>query len=291
MAVLNPGDEVIIPAPYWVSYPEMVKLADGIPVIVMTSEENSFKMTPKEFEQAINSKTKALIMNSPSNPTGSVYTREELEAIGKVACEKDLFIISDEIYEELIYDNKKHVSIASLSEDLKNRTIVVNGMSKAFAMTGWRIGYAASNPEIALLMANIQSQTTSCPNSIAQKASVYALEGSKDSVHKMKEEFEKRRDYMFERINSIKGLSCVKPDGAFYIMMNVSKLFGTKYMHREIRNTLDFSEMLLEKSWVAVVSGEGFGANDFVRLSYATSMDNIKKGMDRIEEFVARILV
>lgn len=291
MAILNPGDEVIIPAPFWVSYPEMVKLADGIPVILYTTEENSFKMTPEQLGKAITSKTKAFILNSPSNPTGSVYSKEELEAIGKVAVEKDLFIISDEIYEELIYDNKKHTSIASFSEELKDRTIVINGLSKAFAMTGWRIGYSASNTQIADLMANIQSQATSNPNSIAQKAAVAALIGSKDCVYSMKSEFEKRRNYMFEKINSINGLSCIKPEGAFYVMMNVSQVFGKKYIDREIRNSYDFSELLLEKASVAAVAGGSFGADEFVRLSYATSMDNIGKGLKRIEEFVNRILL
>jgi aspartate aminotransferase len=291
MAVLNPGDEVLIPAPFWVSYPEMVKIADGVPVILNSKEENSFKFTAQDLRNAVTKKTKAIIINSPSNPTGSVYSKEELMEIGEVATENDLIIISDEIYEELIYDDKKHFSIASFSEDLKNRTIVVNGMSKAYAMTGWRIGYSASNQKIADLIGNIQSQSTSNPNSIAQKAAIAALNGSKDCVYKMKDEFEKRRNYMYEKINKINGVSCIKPDGAFYIMMNVSKLFGKKYIDREINNSNHFSELLLEKSWVAVVAGGSFGAEGYVRISYANSMDNIVKGLDRIEQFIDRILL
>ena len=289
MAVCNPGDEVIVPAPYWVSYPEMIKLADGVPVVLETTEDDDFKITAEKLKKAINPKTKALVLNSPSNPTGMVYSKEELEAIAKVVTDNDLFVISDEIYEELIYDGPPHVSIASLNDKIKDLTIVVNGMSKAYAMTGWRIGYTASNAKIASMMGNVQSHATSNPNSIAQKASLAALEGGKDTVRTMVAEFAKRRDYMFERINSIANVSCLRPTGAFYVMMNVSKLYGKTAYGMPINNSDDFASLLLEKENVALVPGTGFGANLHVRLSYATSLEKIKEGLDRIERFVSAI--
>ncbi|MBA5850438.1 pyridoxal phosphate-dependent aminotransferase [Clostridium sp. cel8] len=288
-AILNPGDEVLISVPYWVSYPELVKLADGVPVFVNTKEENNFKYTIDELESAVTDKTKAIIINSPNNPTGSVYTKDELKVIAEFAKEKDIFIISDEIYEKLIYDNKKHISIASISEDAYNRTIVINGVSKTYAMTGWRIGYAAGNSKIIKLMSNVQSHTTSNPNSIAQYASVAALKFDSPEVKNMIVEFSRRRKYMVEKINDIKLVSCFNPIGAFYVMMNISKTFGKKYDENTIENSMDFSKLLLEKEKVAVVPGIGFGVDDYVRLSYATSMENIVSGLERIEKFVNKL--
>lgn len=284
-AILNPGDEVIIPAPFWVSYPEMVKLADGVPKTLETREENDFKFTAEELEKAITPKTKALVLNSPSNPTGMVYTRAELEKIAEVVLKHDIFVVSDEIYEHLIYEGER-LSIASLSEEMKKRTIIVNGLSKTFAMTGWRIGYTASEGDIAKLMSSVQSHATSNPNSIAQAASVAALNGGIDFVCEMKAEYKKRRDLMVARINSIPGLSCRKPCGAFYVMMNMKELIGKKCGDIVIDSATKFAELFLEKALVAVVPGEGFMADGYVRWSYATNMENIKKGLDRLEAFV-----
>ena len=285
-AILNPGDEVIIPAPFWVSYPEMVKLADGVPKIIYTDEEHHFKITPEQFESAITDKTKAIVMNSPSNPTGMVYTKDELKALADVAVKHNLYIVSDEIYEKLIYDGNKHVSVASLGEDIKERTIIVNGVSKTYAMTGWRIGFTASNEKIAKIMSNIQSHAASNPNSIAQAATVAALEGPQDEIEMMRKTFEERRKYMVERINKIDGVSCIMPQGAFYIMMNVKNLFGKEIAGKVINSSDEFAELLLEKAKVALVPGSGFGAEGYVRWSYATSMENINKGLDRLEKFL-----
>ena len=284
-AILNPGDEVLIPAPYWVSYPEMVKLADGVPVILQTKEEDGFKFTAEEFRAAITPKTRALVLNSPSNPTGMVYTAEELTELAKVAVEHNIYVISDEIYEHLIYEGK-HTSIASVSPEMKALTIIINGVSKTYAMTGWRIGYTASAPEIAKIMSNIQSHATSNPNSIAQAATVAALGGGKEEIAMMKEAFRERRDYMVDRINSIDGVSCLKPHGAFYVLMNISKLKGRTMGGKIIRTSDDFAEALLEQAKVAVVPCSGFGADDFVRWSYAVSLDNIKEGLNRLENFI-----
>ncbi|WP_123054027.1 pyridoxal phosphate-dependent aminotransferase [Clostridium sp. JN-1] len=285
-AVLNPGDEVIIPIPYWVSYPELVKLADGVPVFAQTSEENGFKYTVDSLNKVLTEKTKMILINSPNNPTGTVYTKEELQAIADFARENDILILSDEIYEKLIYGNNKHISIASLSQDAYNRTIVINGVSKTYAMTGWRIGYAAASEEIVKLMSNIQSHTTSNPNSIAQYASVEALKSDSSDIDIMVQEFKRRRDFMIDRVNSIENISCRKPEGAFYAMMNISKVFGKKCDGLEIKDSLSFSQMLLEKQKVAVIPGAGFGVDNYVRLSYATSMENIKEGLNRIDEFI-----
>jgi len=287
-AILNPGDEVIVPAPYWVSYPEMVKLADGVPVILETTEENDFKFTLDDLKNAMTEKTVALVLCSPSNPTGSVYSKDELIKIADFAVENKLIIISDEVYEHLIYEGET-VSIASLGEEIKNQTITVNAMSKTYAMTGWRIGYTASPTHIAKAMSNIQSHATSNPNSIAQAASIAALDGGLESVYKMKEEFLKRRNYMYERINAIKGISCRMPKGAFYIMMNISKIKGKTIDGVKINTSDDFCSLLLEKKLVALVPGSGFGADDFVRWSYAADMNSIKKGLDRLEDFLKDI--
>lgn len=286
MAICNPGDEVIVPIPYWVSYPELVKLSDGVPVYIETREEDNFKYTKAALEKAITSKTKAIILNSPNNPTGVVYTKNELEMIAELAVKHDIIVISDEIYEKLVYDDTKHISIASLNEEIKKRTVVINGVSKAYAMTGWRIGYTASVEEIAKIMSNIQSHATSNPNSIAQYASVEALNGPQEAIELMRKEFEKRRNYMVEKINSIPNISCSKPDGAFYVMVNISRLIGKTIRGFEIKNSLDLCAALLETVKVAAIPGEGFGSDSYIRLSYATSMDNIIEGLRRIEEFV-----
>ncbi len=285
-AILNPGDEVIIPGPYWVSYPEMVRLADGIPVFVDASEENGFKIGFKQLRKAITKKTKAIVINSPSNPTGILYTKDELLQIADIAEEKGIFIISDEIYEKLVYDDNKHISIASLNSKIKDLTIIINGVSKTYAMTGWRIGYSASSQKISNLMCNIQSHATSNPNSIAQKAAEAALNGPQDDLKAMVAEFAARRNYMVERINSINKLSCIRPAGAFYVMMNISKLIGKSVSGRRISCPDCFGEALLDIAGVAVVPGSGFGSDKHVRLSYATSMENIKEGLNRIERFI-----
>ena len=288
-AILNPGDEVIIPAPYWVSYPEMIKLNDGVPVVIHTDESTHFKISAKQIEEKITDKTRAIVLNSPSNPTGMVYSQEELSEIAKVCLAHSLFVVSDEIYEYLIYDGNKHLSIAELGDDIKDLTIIVNGVSKTYAMTGWRIGYTASNPTIAKIMSNVQSHATSNPNTIAQYAALAALEGPKDELYKMVGEFEKRRNYMHDRIEKINGVSCLNPHGSFYILMNISKLFGKTYNGRKIETADDFADMFLESKLVAVVPGTGFEAPDFVRWSYATSMENIKEGLDRLESFLSEL--
>lgn len=288
-AILNPGDEVILPVPYWVSYPEMIKLADGNTVFLETREENDFKFTIEDLKKKITPRTKALLLNSPSNPTGMVYTKEELEEVAELAVERGFFVISDEIYEELIYDGPVQTSIASLGPEIKEQTITVNGVSKTYSMTGWRIGYTASNQQIASIMSNVQSHATSNPNSIAQKAALAALKGPKEDVKMMKVEFAKRRDYMVERINSIPGLSCKNPQGAFYVFMNISKLFGKKYQGQEIDSSDQFAQILLDAAKVALVPGSGFGADEFVRFSYAVSMPNIEEGLNRIEKFIKEL--
>ncbi len=285
MAICNPGDEVIIPAPFWVSYTEMVKLADGVPVIVNATEENDFKVTVEDLEKARTEKTKAIIINSPSNPTGMIYTKEELKAIADFAVKNNIYVISDEIYEKLIYEGE-HVSIASFNDEIKDLTIVINGVSKTYAMTGWRIGFAAANDKIATAMANIQSHAASNPNSIAQAATVAALGGGDDEIEKMRIEFMKRRDFMVDEINKIEGVSCKKPQGAFYIMMNISGLLGREYYGKVINNADDFAESFLNVARVAVVPGTGFGAPQYVRWSYATSVENITEGLLRLKKFL-----
>ncbi len=287
-AILNPGDEVIIPAPYWVSYPEMVKYSDGVPVILYTKEENGFKFSAEDFKASITAKTRAIVLNSPSNPTGMVYTREELKAIAEVAVENNIYVVSDEIYEYLVYDGAEHVSIASFGDKIKDLTIIVNGVSKTYAMTGWRIGYTASNVSIAKAMSNVQSHTTSNPNSIAQAATVAALNGPKDDLEVMIKAFDERRKYMADRINSIDGVSCLTPKGAFYVMMNISALKGRTIAGRVIETADDFAGVFLDEELVAVVPGNGFDAPDYVRWSYATSLDNIKEGIDRLERLLSK---
>jgi len=286
--ILNPGDEVIIPVPYWLSYPEMVRLAYGKPVFVKTKAENDFKITAEELKNAITSKTKALILNTPNNPTGSVYTKKELEKLAKIIEEANIFVISDEIYEKLIYEGS-HISIASLNEKIKELTILVNGMSKTYAMTGWRIGYTASSLEIAKVMSNIQSHTTSNPNSIAQYASVAALSEDETVIKRMAEEFNKRRVYMVERLNKIKGLKSNNPQGAFYVMVNIDEYIGKEINGKIIQSSIDFAKVLIEGANVAVVPALPFGMDNYIRISYATSLENIEKGLNRIEEFLNKV--
>lgn len=286
MAILNPGDEVIVAVPYWVSYPELIKISGGNPVYIETKEENDFKFTISDLDHVLTHNTKAIILNSPSNPTGSIYSEEELKAIADWAVKNNIFVISDEIYERLVYDGEKHISIASFNEDIKNLTIVINGMSKAYAMTGWRIGYTAAHEDIIKVMSNLQSHTTSNPCSMSQYASVEGLLGDQSSVEDMKKHFEERRNYMADTINSIKGLSCRKPKGAFYIMVNYTQLLGKTVKGITINSSLDFAKLLLEEGKVAVIPGIAFGDDKYIRLSYATSMENIKKGLGRIKEIV-----
>jgi len=278
-AILNLGDEVIIPVPYWVSYSEQVKLAGGIPVFAK-SKPLEFEVTAKSIEEKITPKTKVIFLNSPSNPTGTVIKREEIEKIAKLAVEKNILVISDEIYEHLVYNNDKSktpISIASFGDQIKNITVIVNGVSKSYAMTGWRIGYTAGPEEIIKAMSKLQSQMTSNPSSISQMAALEALSGNQNSVEKMREEFEKRRDYLISRLKKIKGIKCAVPDGAFYAFPDISQIE---------KNSKLFSDKLLEKAHVAVVQGSAFGAEGFVRMSYATSMENLKEAMNRLEKFI-----
>lgn len=288
-AILDDGDEVLIPTPCWVSYPEMVRMAGGVPVFVPTLEENDFVPTRAAMAEKTTSRTKAIIITSPSNPNGSIWPSEDLQNAADLAKEHDFYILSDEIYEKLLYDGRKHVSIASLSEDAKARTFVVNGLSKAYAMTGWRIGYAAGPKDVIKAMTNFQSQSTSNPNSIAQYAGVTALSADQGCVKEMVAEFEHRRDYIVEHIGWIPGLTCLKPAGAFYVMMNMKSLIGCGYKGRKIEGSMDFADMLLTEEKVAVVPGVAFEAEGYCRLSYAISLDDIKKGLDRIEHFVSML--
>jgi aspartate aminotransferase len=276
LATCQPGDEVIIPAPYWVSYPDMVRLVGAEPVIVPTSERNGWKMRSEDFENAMTPRTKMLIMNSPGNPTGSVYTREELEAIVNVAAEEDIYILSDEIYEKLVYDDVKHVSIASLSKEAYDLTITVNGFSKSYAMTGWRLGYLAAPDAVVRAVDSIQSHTSSNPSSFSQYGALAALKGDQQPLADMREEFDMRRNYMFDRLSKISNITAVKPQGAFYILVNISQLGLTSQ---------NFADRLLSKANVAVVPGAAFGDDRTVRFSYATSLDVIKKGLDRFQDF------
>jgi len=289
-AIFDQGDEVIVPAPYWVSYPPMVSLAGGSPVIAETTEKNGFKITPGDLKKTITPKTKALIINSPSNPTGSTYTKKELEKIAEIAISKNFFVISDEIYEKIVYDGFEFTSIASLGEEMKKRTIIVHGVAKTYAMTGWRIGYTAGSEEIISAMNNIQSQSTSNPTSIAQKASVEALIGPQDEVRKMVNAFGQRRNYIVDRLNRITGVSCYKPMGAFYVFPNFSSYYGKSYQGKKIENSTHLADYFLDVAKVAVVPGVEFGADPFERLSFATSMENIKEGLDRIEEALKKLV-
>jgi aspartate aminotransferase len=282
-ALFDEGDEVIIPAPYWVSYPPIAYLAGATPVIIDTDDSTEFKVTPEQLRGAINARTKVFVLNSPSNPTGTAYTEEELRALAEIIVEKDIFVISDEIYERIVYDGFEFVSIGSLGEEIFKRTIVVNGLSKTYSMTGWRIGYAAGPIELVKAMTAIQSQSTSNPTSFCLEASSVALKGPQEVVDAMLKEFDVRRKYIVGRLNSISGVSCILPKGAFYVFPNFSGVYGRSAEGKKIENSTDLGGYFLDSAKVAVVPGIGFG-NDFcARLSYATSMENIEKGVDRIE--------
>lgn len=281
LALIEEGDEVIIPAPYWLSYPEMVTLAGGKSVIVRAGASSGYKITPEQLRNAITPKTKLLVLNSPSNPTGMVYTPEEIKAIADIVVEKDILVVSDEIYEKILYDGAKHVSIGSLGEEIFKRTVISNGFAKGYSMTGWRIGYLAGPLELIKATITIQSHSTSNVCTFAQYGAIAALDGPQDCVEEMRLAFAKRREVMYERLNAIPGLSCPKPDGAFYLLPDISKT-GLK--------SLDFCNTLLEKYQVAVIPGIAFGADDTIRLSYATDMATIEKGMDRLDKFVRSLI-
>ncbi|WP_251445108.1 pyridoxal phosphate-dependent aminotransferase [Vermiculatibacterium agrestimuris] len=287
-AIVNPGDEVILPTPAWVSYYELIRMVGGTPVMVSATEDEDFKLSPQKLERAITSKTKAIILNNPSNPTGMVYDAVQLKALADVCVKHDLYIISDEIYCNLIYDGKPFTSVASLSQEVKEHTILINGVSKSYAMTGWRIGYALAQPVIAKLMSNFVSHSTGSPCAISQKAALTALTASQEAVAVMKAAFEERRNYMVERMNAIEGVSCIKPEGAFYVMMNIEKLIGKTIGGVLIQSGEDFATEFLKQGLVALVPGEGFEAPGFVRWSYAASMENIREGLDRLERFLNR---
>jgi aspartate aminotransferase len=282
-SIINDGDEVIVPAPYWVSYPDMIALAGGKPVIVQTTDKTNFKATSENIEKALTPKTKAIVINSPSNPTGGTYSYEELKAMADICVKNKIFIISDEIYEKLVYDNFKFTSIAQVSPEAKDITIVINGVSKAYAMTGWRIGHAAGPKDIISAMSKIQSQSTSNASSISIKAAVEALNGPQDCVENMRKEFEKRRNYIVTRLNAIQGITCRKPEGAFYVFPNIKELLGKTFNSKTINTDLELADYLLNNAKIAVVPGTAFGAEGYIRISYATSIENIKSGMDRLE--------
>jgi aspartate aminotransferase len=288
-ALYGPGDEVIILSPYWVSYPDQVMLNDATPVFVKTYEADSFMVRPEALEEKITKKTKALILNSPSNPTGMIYDRNTLEKIAELSLKYNFYIVSDEIYEKLIYGEDGHISIASLGEEVKRKTIVINGLSKSHAMTGWRIGYAAGPANIVRAMTNIQSQSTSNPTSIAQKAAVEALRGPQDFVGTMRTEFDKRRRYLVGELKKVQGLTCIMPEGAFYAFPNTSRLYGKRFGDREIASSADLALYFLDEASVALVQGSAFGDDDYVRLSYATSLEDIRRGVGRIKEAVGKL--
>lgn len=288
-AILNPGDEVIIPAPYWLTYPEIVKLSDGIPVYVYGDKSNGYKVTAEQIREVVTENTKALILNTPSNPTGMVYSEEELRAIAEIAVEKDFYVVADEMYEYLIYGEKKHVSIAALGDEIYKRTITCSGVSKSYSMTGWRIGYTGSSVEIAKMMGSVQSHQTSNPNSIAQKAALEAIKGDQSTLTVMKEEFDKRRKYMYERISGMPLLELLEPEGAFYVFIDLANVLKKSYKGQEIGTAARAADILLEDYQVAVVPCADFGFDNFIRLSYAISLEAIEKGLERIEKFVSSL--
>ncbi|MDY6850924.1 MAG: pyridoxal phosphate-dependent aminotransferase [Thermodesulfobacteriota bacterium] len=283
------GDEVVIPAPYWVSYPPIVQLAGAEPVIASTQEANEFKMTPADLERAVTPRTKALIMNAPSNPTGAVYSREELEGLAEVVLKHDLMVISDDIYEKIIYDGLTFSNMANISPELEARTIIAHGLAKTYSMTGWRIGFMAGPKEVAAAVTKVQSQSTSNPCSIAQKAAVAALTGPEDFVAVMRAAFDERRLFIVEALKTQEGVTCFKPGGSFYVFPNVSAYYGKSFDGWEMTGSADMAEYLLERALVAVVPGEAFGEDACVRLSYATSMENIKEGLKRIFEALDKL--
>jgi len=281
-SVIDDGDEVIVPAPFWVSYTDMIILANGKPVIIQPSDKANFKITPESVEKVLTPKTKAIIINSPSNPTGATYTVEELKSIAKVCVKNKVLIISDDIYEKLVYDNFKFTSIAQVYPEAKELSVIVNGVSKAYSMTGWRIGYAAGPKNIISAMSKIQSQSTSNASSISIKASVEALNGTQKYVESMRQEFEKRRNYIVERLNTIKGIICRKPEGAFYVFPNIKSFLGKTFKEKIINTDIELADYLLDIAKIAVVPGSAFGAEGYIRISYATSIENIKTGIDRL---------
>jgi len=291
LTLCNPGDEVLLPIPCWVSYTEQIKFAQAVPIFTNTYQEEAFKLSAAQVEEKISPKTKLLILNSPNNPTGAVYDKEELKKIAQLLLKYNIYCICDEIYEKLIYDNAKHLTIASLNDEVKAKTIIINGVSKSYAMTGWRIGYAAGPEEIISGMSKIQGHSTSNPNSIAQEASVEALLGRQDTIEEMRKAFDERRKYMVERLNKIEGVSCLNPSGAFYAFPNVSDVLkrGIEYKDKKIENSFELSDFILKEAEVALIPGSAFEAEGYLRLSYATSMEDIKEGLDRIEKiFVSK---
>ncbi|MBF0539301.1 MAG: pyridoxal phosphate-dependent aminotransferase [Nitrospirae bacterium] len=288
-ALYSAGDEVIIPAPYWVSYPDQVLLNDATPVFVQTTEADKFRVLPDALAGSITGKTKAIIMNYPSNPTGFTYDIKSLEAIAEIVIRHNLYVISDEIYEKLLYDGVRHVSIASIDNEIKKRTITINGLSKAYAMTGWRIGYAAGSADVIKAMENIQSQSTSNPTSFAQKAAVDALNGPQGFIDEMLRQFDSRRHFLVAQLNAIEGVSCIMPEGAFYAFANIQKVLGRHFRDVAINNCTDLSMYLLQEAHVALVPGGAFGADGFIRMSYATSMQNIREGLSRIKDALGKL--
>ena len=285
-AILNPGDEVIIPAPYWLSYPEIIKLSDGVPVFVRGEKENGYKVTAEQLQAATTEKTKALVLNTPNNPTGMIYSEEELRAIADYAVKNDIYVVSDEMYEYLVYNGNKHISIASFNEEIYKRTITVSGLAKSYAMTGWRIGYTGSSEEIAKLMGSVQSHQTSNPNSIAQKAALEALTGDQSTVQMMLGEFDKRRKFMYEKMSALPYVSTEEPLGAFYVFADVSEALKKEYKGKKVETAAEFARILIEDYNVAVVPCADFGFPDHIRLSYAISVEQIDKGLTRIEKFL-----
>lgn len=282
-ALVSPGDEVIIPTPCWVSYVDMVTLSEGTPVLVETKEEEDFQLDIERLKDAITEKTKVVLINTPNNPTGATYSYEILKALGELAIEHDFYILSDEVYEKLVYEGKKHICVASISEEIKERTIVVNGLSKAYAMTGWRLGYSASNKAISRAMNTIQGHVTSGTSAITQKAAIEALEGDQKSVEFMRGKFNERREYIIKRLRSMNNIGCAQSTGAFYVMPNIGKFYGKTFKGKTLKDSLDVSNYLLEEAHIAVVPGEAFEAPENIRISYSNSMENIIEGMDRME--------
>jgi aspartate/methionine/tyrosine aminotransferase len=289
LAIVEKDEEVIIPAPYWVSYPEMVSIAEGKSVIIDTDESQEFKLTPQQLADNITDKTKAIILCNPSNPTGAIYSRSELKSLAAVLEDKNIVVISDEIYEKLTYDNLEHVSLAALSSSMKSKTLVINGFSKAYAMTGWRIGYAAGDKELIKRMAILQGHSTTNAPAIAQYAGIEALEGSQEELALMHSEFEKRRDFVFNRLQSMEGISCFKPRGAFYAFPNISAHLSTSYNEYEIKNSSDLALYLIKEAKVVLIPGSAFGSDNHLRISFATSMERLKEGMDRIENALSNL--
>ena len=287
MTCCDPGDEVVVAAPYWLSYAEMIRMAGAVPVEVFADSSSHFKITAEQLEAAITEKTKMFMLNSPSNPTGMVYTREELEALAAVCEKHGIYVLTDDIYYKLVYDGVEYTSIATVSPAMKEQCIVINGVSKTYAMTGWRIGYALANPQVAKAMSSYMSHSTSAPSTMSQWAAIEALEGPQDSVEEMRQQFQIRRDHLVERMNKVPGVSCIKPQGAFYVMMDMSSFVGKTMYGHVIESDTDFAQLLLEKGLVATVPCASFAAPNYLRWSYATSMEQIDKGIDRLEEFIA----